>query len=241
MKKERIQKVLSSLGYGSRRSIEASIKEGKIKVNNKVAVLGQSIDFDDLVLLEGKQIYFDRNSSPVRVIAYNKKVGEVTSRSDTEGRNTVFESLPKMIKSRWVSIGRLDINTSGLLLLTNNGDLANKLMHPSSEIEREYVARIHGNVDDNKIRNMLEGVNLEDGKARFTDLQPGRSGKTNQWFAMVIKEGRNREVRRIWESQNLEVSRLKRVRYGSYFLSSDIRPGYFKELTKSEIKEFEHL
>ena len=241
MKKERIHKVLSSLGLGSRRNIEQIIREGRILVNQEKAILGQSIDTFDKVSIDGKKIQIGRSQIATRMIAFNKKVGQVTSRKDPEGRPTIFDSLPKIKQGRWVSIGRLDINTSGLILLTNNGVLANKMMHPSSRIEREYIARVHGLVDDKKIQNMLEGVKLEDGLASFTDIQKGRSGKSNQWFAMVILEGRNREVRRIWESQNLEVSRLKRVRFGNYFLSSDIRSGHSKELTKLEIKSFEHL
>jgi len=241
MKKERIQKVLSSLGVGSRRFIEECIKEGRIKVNGEMAILGKQITSRDEVLFDGKKIILRKFEEPTRIIAYNKKLGEVTTRKDPEGRPTIFKTLPKIKQGRWVSVGRLDINTSGLILLTNNGFLANKMMHPSSKIEREYVARIHGSVTSKKIQNMLGGIEFEEGIFRFSDIQAGRSGNSNQWFAMVILEGKNREVRRIWESQGLEVSRLKRVRYGSYFLSSDIKPGYTKELSKSEIKLFEHL
>ena len=156
-------------------------------------------------------------------------------------KNTIFDSLPRLRSGRWVSIGRLDINTSGLILFTNDGALANKLMHPSSNIEREYVARVHGNVTDNIIENLVEGVDLEDGFAKFTDVQGGRKGNTNQWFAMVIMEGRTREVRRLWESQGLEISRLKRVRYGNLFLPAHLKQGAFKELTKGEVNALERL
>ena len=151
----------------------------------------------------------------------------------------MFLALPKISKGKWISVGRLDINTSGLMLFTNNGELANKLMHPSSKIEREYVARIRGEVEPDHIRRLLEGVNLEDGKASFSDIQPGRKGKSNQWFAMVIMEGRTREVRRMWESQGFSVSRLKRVRIGGLFLPANLRQGNYKELSEKEIKSIE--
>jgi 23S rRNA pseudouridine2605 synthase len=172
---------------------------------------------------------------------YNKKVGEVSTRNDPEKRPTVFDNLPRMHSGRWVSVGRLDINTSGLILFTNKGELANKLMHPSSMIEREYVARIHGLVTKKVLEKLVNGVKLEDGLARFTDVQEGQKGKTNQWFAMVIMEGRTREVRRLWESQDLQVSRLKRVRYGDLFLPANLKQGSYKELSKSEVKVIEHL
>ncbi|MDG2060252.1 MAG: pseudouridine synthase [SAR86 cluster bacterium] len=241
MTRERIQKVLSTLGYGSRRSIELKIKQGRVLVNKKLASLGQPVGPSDQVVMDGKVLNTIQSKGPVRIIAYNKKLGEVVSKDDPNDRPTIFESLPKIRQGRWISVGRLDINTSGLILLTNNGELANKMMHPSFEVEREYVARIHGRVSEEKIKRMLKGVSLEDGEASFSDIQAGRSGKSNQWFAMVISEGRNREVRRIWESQGLEVSRLKRVRYGNYFLTADIRSGHYKELTKKEIKWFERL
>ncbi len=171
---------------------------------------------------------------------YNKKVGEISSRNDPDHKQTIFDSLPKLKSGRWVSVGRLDINTSGLILFTNDGSLANQLMHPSSNIEREYIARVHGNVTDEILNNLVRGVKLDDGFARFTDVQAGRKGNTNQWFAMVIMEGRTREVRRLWESQGLEISRLKRVRYGNLFLPAHLKQGSFKELSKSEISALEH-
>ena len=170
---------------------------------------------------------------------YNKKVGEISSRKDPDHKRTIFDTLPKLKSGRWVSVGRLDINTSGLILFTNDGSFANDLMHPSSEIEREYVARVHGEVTDAILQNLVNGIMLEDGLARFTDVQGGRKGNTNQWFAMVIMEGRTREVRRLWESQGLEISRLKRVRYGNLFLPANLKQGAFKELSKSEISSLE--
>ena len=234
--KERIQKILANEGIVSRRQAENLIREGRIKVNGQEAILGMSISRRDLIEIDGKAVEISEGTNPLRVLMYNKKVGEISSTKDPEGRPSVFLALPKISKGKWISVGRLDINTSGLMLFTNNGELANKLMHPSSKIEREYVARIRGQVEPDHIRKLLEGVNLEDGKASFSDIQPGRKGKSNQWFAMVIMEGRTREVRRMWESQGFSVSRLKRVRIGGLFLPANLRQGNYKELAEKEIK-----
>jgi 23S rRNA pseudouridine2605 synthase len=234
--KERIQKILANEGIVSRRQAENLIREGRIKINGQEAILGMSISRRDSIEIDGKAVEISEGTNPLRVLMYNKKVGEISSTKDPEGRPSVFLSLPKISKGKWISVGRLDINTSGLMLFTNNGELANKLMHPSSKIEREYVARIRGQVEPDHIRKLLEGVNLEDGKASFSDLQPGRKGKSNQWFAMVIMEGRTREVRRMWESQGFSVSRLKRVRIGGLFLPANLRQGNYKELAEKEIK-----
>ena len=234
--KERIQKILANEGIVSRRQAENLIREGRIKINGQEAILGMSISRSDLIEIDGKAVEISKGTNPLRVLMYNKKVGEISSTKDPEGRPSVFLALPKISKGKWISVGRLDINTSGLMLFTNNGELANKLMHPSSKIEREYVARIRGQVEPDHIRKLLEGVNLEDGKASFSDVQPGRKGKSNQWFAMVIMEGRTREVRRMWESQGFSVSRLKRVRIGGLFLPANLRQGNYKELAEKEIK-----
>ena len=234
--KERIQKILANEGIVSRRQAENLIREGRIKINGQEAILGMSISRRDLIEIDGKAVEISEGTNPLRVLMYNKKVGEISSTKDPEGRPSVFLALPKISKGKWISVGRLDINTSGLMLFTNNGELANKLMHPSSKIEREYVARIRGQVEPDHIRKLLEGVNLEDGKASFSDIQPGRKGKSNQWFAMVIMEGRTREVRRMWESQGFSVSRLKRVRIGGLFLPANLRQGNYKELAEKEIK-----
>ena len=234
--KERIQKILANEGIVSRRQAENLIREGRIKINGQEAILGMSISRRDSIEIDGKVVEISEGSNPLRILMYNKKVGEISSTKDPEGRPSVFLALPKISKGKWISVGRLDINTSGLMLFTNNGELANKLMHPSSKIEREYVARIRGQVEPDHIRRLLEGVNLEDGKANFSDIQPGRKGKSNQWFAMVIMEGRTREVRRMWESQGFAVSRLKRVRIGGLFLPASLRQGNYKELAEKEIK-----
>ena len=240
--KQRIHKVLADHGHGSRRGIEQLIKKNKVEVNGKIAKIGQLVSEKDSFKIEGKNVVLSRKGNKdIRILMYNKKVGEVSTRHDPENRPTVFDNLPRLNSERWVSVGRLDVNTSGLMLFTNKGELANKLMHPSSVIEREYVARIHGLVTEKVLQKLINGVKLEDGLARFTDVQEGKKGKTNQWFAMVIMEGRTREVRRLWESQNLQVSRLKRVRYGDLFLPANLKQGSYKELSKSEVKVIEHL
>ncbi len=232
--------MLSSSGICSRRQAESLIKEGRLTVNNEISHLGQKIDHNDLVRIDGKIVDLSNQNSKLRVLMYNKDLGEISSKNDPESRKTIFDSLPKINGGNWFSVGRLDINTSGLILFTNKGDFANQLMHPSSEIEREYVARIRGDVKEKNLEDMINGVQLEDGIARFTDIQPGRKGNTNQWFAMVIIGGKNREVRRLWESQGFEVSRLKRVRFGGLFLPSSLKRGEFRELKEKEIKSIEH-
>ena len=234
--KERIQKVLSREGIFSRREVESLIKQGKIKVNAKKAVLGLPISKEDLIEVDNKRIEITQTNQILRALMYNKRVGEISSTRDPQGRTSIYESLPRLTKGKWISVGRLDINTSGLMLFTNNGNLANRLMHPSSNLEREYIARIRGKVNSDHIERLLQGVSLDDGRASFSDIQPGRKGKTNQWFAMVIMEGRTREVRRMWESQGFTVSRLKRVRIGGLFLPANLKQGNYKELSKKELK-----
>ena len=238
--KTRIHKILADHGIGSRRGIELLIRQGKVLVNGKQASIGQLVNENDIFEVDGRFIKLNKKTpNNKRVLIYNKRVGEISSRKDPEHKKTIFDALPRLKSGRWVSIGRLDINTSGLILFTNDGVFANDLMHPSSSIEREYVARVHGQVTDEILKKLVNGVKLEDGLARFTDVQSGRKGNTNQWFAMVIMEGRTREVRRLWESQGLEISRLKRVRFGNVFLPANLKQGAFKELTKSEISSLE--
>lgn len=238
--KTRIHKVLADHGIGSRRGIESLIRQKKVLVNGQLATIGQLVSEQDIFEVEGRTVRLSKKDpTKRRILMYNKKVGEISSRNDPDHKKTIFDSLPKLRSGRWVSVGRLDINTSGLILFTNDGSLANQLMHPSSNIEREYIARVHGNVTDEILNNLIKGVKLDDGFAKFTDVQGGRKGNTNQWFAMVIMEGRTREVRRLWESQGLEISRLKRVRYGTLFLPASLKQGSYKELSKSEINALE--
>lgn len=232
---EKLQKVLARTGLGSRREMERWIEEGRIAVNGKPAHLGDRVDDNARIAIDGKAI----NRAPAeetRCILYHKPTGEVCSRKDPQGRRTVFARLPTLKSGRWISIGRLDFNTSGLLLFTTDGELANALMHPSSNIEREYMVRVMGDVKQEHIDALLEGVMLEDGVARFTDIQDGGGDGINRWFYVVIMEGRNREVRRLWESQGLTVSRLKRVRYGEVFIPSKVKQGQWTELELKEIK-----
>lgn len=232
---EKLQKVLARTGLGSRREMERWIEAGRVTVNGKVATLGDRVDDKAKLAVDGRPLAAAPQQE-TRCILYHKPTGEVCSRSDPEGRRTVFDRLPKLKSGRWISIGRLDYNTSGLLLFTTDGELANALMHPSSNIEREYMVRVMGEVEEEMLQRMVEGVMLEDGMARFTDIQDGGGDGINHWYYVVLMEGRNREVRRLWESQGLTVSRLKRVRYGEVFIPSRVKQGQWVELERKEIK-----
>jgi len=232
---EKLQKVLARAGLGSRREMERWIEAGRIAVNGKAAHLGDRVEERDRLAVDGRDIEI-APAQEARCILYHKPPGEVCSRNDPEGRRTVFGHLPNLKTGRWISIGRLDYNTSGLLLFTTDGDLANALMHPSSNIEREYMVRVMGDVDDDMLNRMQEGVMLEDGMARFTDIQQIGKGGINRWFCVVLMEGRNREVRRLWESQGLTVSRLKRVRYGEVFIPSKVKQGQWVEMERVDVK-----
>jgi 23S rRNA pseudouridine2605 synthase len=234
---EKLQKALADLGIGSRRTMEKWIAEGRIQVNGKIATIGDRVEETDRLVVDGKPI--SRKKKPRhRHILYNKPTGQIVSRDDPEGRPSVFRKLPKLKKQRWVAVGRLDFNTSGLLLFTTDGELANKLMHPSSQIEREYAVRVLGDVTDKKLQAMRDGVMLEDGVAKFSDIQKGQDDEdaANQWYYVVLTEGRNREVRRLWESQGLTVSRLKRVRYGHFFIPSAVKAGRYVDLEPKNIR-----
>ncbi len=229
---ERIQKILSRAGYGSRREIERWVKAGEITVNGKTATIGQAIDANDKVILRGQALHLaDKLKAKPAVLLYHKKAGEICTRKDPEGRPTVFEKLPTLSSGRWIQIGRLDINTDGLLLFTTDGELANRLMHPSYEIEREYAVRVLGKVTEDALNNLTTGVMLEDGEAKFTRIKFAGGEGANKWYHVVLHEGRNREVRRIWETQDVTVSRLIRIRYGNITLERSLRAGSFKELS----------
>jgi len=235
---EKLQKVLARAGFGSRREIENWIIRGRIRVNGKVAVIGDRVDDKDKILVDGKKLASQKKiKRERRVILYNKPENEICTRKDPEGRRTVFDKLPPLKHGRWVSVGRLDINTSGLLLFTTDGELANQLAHPSSMIEREYAVRVMGEVTPAMIQNMHEGVIIDDDLCRFTDIQFYAGEGINQWYHVVLFGGKNREVRRLWESQGLKVSRLKRVRFGSNFIPSSVKRGQFIELSKNEIEK----
>jgi 23S rRNA pseudouridine2605 synthase len=235
-KGEKLQKVLARRGLGSRREMEQWIEAGRLSIDGVTARLGDRVHDGQRIELDGRRI--EQASSATRCLLYNKPTGEVCSRKDPDGRKTVFDRLPKVRDGRWISIGRLDYNTSGLLLFTTDGELANRLMHPSANIDREYLVRVKGEVSEEQLQAMLDGVLLEDGVARFTDIQPGRGDEdsSNRWFYVVLMEGRNREVRRLWESQGLQVSRLKRVRYGEVFMPSRLKKGQFQELEQRDVE-----
>ena len=232
---EKLQKVLARTGLGSRREMERWIEAGRVAVDGRVAKLGDRVNDHARLAVDGKPLQ-QAPAQQTRCILYHKPTGEVCSRSDPQGRRTVFEHLPKLKSGRWISIGRLDFNTSGLLLFTTDGELANALMHPSSNIEREYMVRVMGSVQEEMLQRMTQGVMLEDGMARFTDIQDAGGDGINRWFYVVLMEGRNREVRRLWESQGLTVSRLKRVRYGEVFIPSKVKQGQWVELERKEVK-----
>jgi 23S rRNA pseudouridine2605 synthase len=239
---EKLQKVLARAGLGSRREMEGAIADGRVKVNGKVAVVGDRIEMRDQVTFDDRPVTLRAvDEVPRRVIMYNKPEGELCTRKDPEGRRTVFDRLPRLKGERWIVIGRLDINTSGLLLFTTDGELANRLMHPSTEIEREYAVRVMGRVTREHVVAMVDGVMLDDGPARFTDVQEFGGEGINTWFHVVIMEGRNREVRRLWESQGLTVSRLKRVRYGNIFLDKRAKVGEWVELNQEEVDDLSGL
>ena len=233
-KGQKLQKVLANLGLGSRRKMERWIEEGRVTVDGSVAKLGDRIHAGQAVRLDGKLLEVDATEQ-VRVLLYHKPAREVCSRDDPEGRKTVFERLPKLKTARWISVGRLDFNTSGALLFTTDGALANALMHPSNAIEREYLVRVMGRVDELMVERLKEGVELDDGPARFSDIQEGGGDGINRFFYVVLMEGRNREVRRLWESQGTTVSRLKRVRYGEVFLPSKLKKGQWLELPQRDV------
>ncbi|MEK9592271.1 MAG: pseudouridine synthase [Luminiphilus sp.] len=233
-KGEKLHKALANLGWGSRRKMEQWISEGRVTIDGAVARLGDRVRSGQSVRLDGKPVDLEE-AREVRVLLYHKPVREVCSRHDPEGRKTVFERLPKLKSGRWISVGRLDFNTSGVLLFTTDGALANALMHPSNAIEREYLVRVMGRVDDPMLERLKSGVELDDGPARFSDIQEGGGEGINRFFYVVLMEGRNREVRRLWESQGLTVSRLKRVRYGEVFLPSKLKKGQWLELPQRDV------
>ncbi|HVR80811.1 MAG TPA: pseudouridine synthase [Luteimonas sp.] len=238
---ERLHKVLAQAGLGSRRALEQRIADGLVRVNGEVAQVGMSIGSGDKIELDGRSFVASALTEPSRVLMYNKPEGEVTTREDPEGRPTIFESLPALKGARWIAIGRLDINTTGLLLLTTDGELANAMMHPSFEVEREYVCRVRApegedTVSDKLVDRLRRGVALEDGPAKFDDVERMGGTDSHDWFRVLLKEGRNREVRRLWESQGCQVSRLKRIRYGKIELPQPLLRGHSQELPADRVE-----
>lgn len=232
---ERLQKVLAELGLGSRRVIEGWISEGRVRVNGQIARLGDKVTSSDRVRIDGHEVRRPRRQERVsETIVYHKPEGELVTRRDPEDRPTVFRRLPRPKAGRWIAVGRLDINTSGLILFTTDGELANRLMHPSREVEREYAVRILGEVPPGTLERLTRGLELEDGPARFERVEERGGRGANRWYHVVIREGRNREVRRLWETAGCTVSRLIRVRYGNVELGRRLFPGVWRPLTEDE-------
>jgi len=235
---ERVQKVLARGGVGSRREVERWIKEGRLMINGAKAELGHRLVVGDSLQLNGRPLKWDKFIvQPTQVLIYHKPTGEVVTRNDPEGRDVIFSQLPKLQVGRWIAVGRLDINTQGLLLLTNNGELANRLMHPSFEIDREYAVRILGEVTEEHLTQLKQGVELEDGLAKFDDVVFNGGEGANRWYHVTVKEGRNRLVRRLWEALEFQVSRLMRVRYGPIFLPDGLGARQCHELTAKELDD----
>lgn len=239
---ERLHKVLANAGLGSRRMLEGRIREGDIDINGSPAEIGASVATGDRVAIDQRQfVVAPDHGENAQVIAYNKPEGLLTTRDDPEGRDTVFDQLTDPVGQRWIAVGRLDTNTTGLLLLTTDGELANALMHPSSEIDREYLCRVHGEVSDDLLQRLQEGVELDDGQARFEQVVSLESHASHAWFRVVLREGRNREVRRMWEAVDCEVSRLKRIRYGCITLPRSLKRGDNQPLQAGAVKELRKL
>ena len=232
---ERIQKLLAGAGHGSRRGIEEWIRAGRISINGKPASLGDRASHADQICLDGKPLDLGGGAETTEVLLYHKPVGEMTTRSDPQGRPTVFERLPPPATGRWIVVGRLDVNTSGLLLFTNNGDLAHRLMHPSSEIEREYLVRLRGEPSAAVLERLRSGVQLDDGHANFDRIELASTEGSHSWIRVCLHEGRNREVRRLFEHEGFVVSRLSRLRYGPIELPRDLRGGGYRLLLADEI------
>lgn len=239
---ERIQKALARAGWGSRREIERLIASGRIQVNGELAIAGCKVKPGDRVQIDGgRTVRIEGAKEPLRVLLYNKPAGVVCTRSDEQRRPTIFDKLPRVHAGRWINIGRLDINTSGLLLFTNHGELAHRLMHPRYRIDREYAARIYGEVDAAVLARLRGGLDIDGEIFQFDDIVIGEGEGSNQWYYCVVQSGRNREVRRLWESQDLQVSRLMRVRFGNIMLPTDLRGGRQVELGGDLLKELCNL
>ncbi|MFP1745712.1 23S rRNA pseudouridine(2605) synthase RluB [Lonsdalea quercina] len=241
---EKLQKVLARAGHGSRREIETMIQAGRISVDGKIATLGDRVEVTQAtkVRIDGHVVTVrDTEDTVCRVLMYYKPEGELCTRSDPDGRPTVFDRLPKMQGARWVAVGRLDVNTSGLLLFTTDGELANRLMHPSREVEREYAVRVFGSVDDDKIKQLSKGVQLDDGPASFRTIRYQGGEGMNQWYNVTLTEGRNREVRRLWEAVGVQVSRLIRVRYGDIQLPKSLPRGGWSEMKLEDVNYLREL
>ncbi|HET7315059.1 pseudouridine synthase [Salinisphaera sp.] len=240
---ERLQKVLAHAGYGSRRELERAIADGRVKINARVAKLGDTLHGGDTVRLDGRVLNLDKKADvPTRVLAYKKHVDQVVTKRDPEGRPTVFRKLPRLEAGRWLAVGRLDVNTSGLLLMTTDGELKRRLEHPSYEIVRTYAVRVRGAIDQAMLERLVNGVELEDGTARFESVREGDDAhRANRWFEVTVRQGRNRVVRRLWASQGVTVSRLLRTGFGPVALPTGVKAGGFRELDRKAVRQLAAL
>jgi len=242
MQDEKLQKIMAAVGVASRRESERWIEAGRVSVNGTISQVGDRATAKDTIRVDGKPIRVTAAEDFKRVmLAYHKPEGEISTKKDPEGRPTIFDTLPTIRNSRWLSVGRLDFNTSGLIFFTNDGNLANKLMHPSLEVVRKYAVRVRGQVTEDILAQLQQGVTLEDGDAHFDTIEDGGGEGANHWYHVTLKEGRNREVRRLWEAFDVQVSRLHRIKYGNFELPRALKRGRWRELTSDELDDFEKL
>ena len=242
---EKLQKFLANRGYGSRRQVEQWISDGRLRLNNSVAKIGDRVSINDSIFLDNKKVR-SRELVETHIIVYNKPEGLVSTTKDTRGRPLVFDNLPPLKRGKWISVGRLDINTSGLMLFTTNGELANRLMHPKYSIDRKYLVRVYGKVEKKNIEALKKGILIGDEYSRFKSIEFKNEVlkdqvRLNNWFQVTLGSGKNREVRSLWESQGFEVSRLKRISYGPVILPSFVRPGNYSYLSEKEVAQLANL
>ena len=242
---EKLQKFLANRGYGSRRQVEQWISDGRVRLNNSVAKIGDRVSINDSIFLDNKKVR-SRELVETHIIVYNKPEGLVSTTKDTRGRPLVFDNLPPLKRGKWISVGRLDINTSGLMLFTTNGELANRLMHPKYSIDRKYLVRVYGKVEKKNIEALKKGILIGDEYSRFKSIEFKNEVlkdqvRLNNWFQVTLGSGKNREVRSLWESQGFEVSRLKRISYGPVILPSFVRPGNYTYLSEKEVVQLANL
>lgn len=233
---ERLQKYLANLGLGSRREIEGWIRQGRVRVGHEIATLGATVTQRSSIFVDGRPVYAQKQPILPKVLMYYKPEGQICTSEDPEGRETVFRSLPRLHQGRWIMIGRLDVSTMGLLLFTTHGELAHRLMHPRYEIEREYAVRVRGEITSEILSKLKEGVMLEDGMAQFEEIKLVGGAGSNHWYHVTLKEGRNREVRRLWESQGVDVTRLIRVRHGNITLPRELSRGRWDYLSSDGVR-----